>query len=447
MEKRDLSDIRSEAGVIGTLLVHPEYISHAGFLHPSVFQGEENACLYWGIEQLHKSGITNIDAYNLSNVLQSHPSVRNRLDKYNLPSVQELIDDYVQVARSTVDEYVMVAERVVTYAFKRALVGKFEQIESQCSDPRLDLAELSNIVYSSMSELTERFLISKTSEPIGESIDSIWDEIVSRRNQDGSYGLTSKFSVFDDFFTYERGELVVLQAKYKQGKSVFLMNEAVDKLKKGIPTMVVDMEMPTRLYVVRLLAHLTGIDANRIKSGKYSSEDGKTIADAIAWIKRQPFVHVYNPELTMEQLYSLCELQRNKMGLGFLVYDYLKSNEISTSDNYNALGAKCDYLKNRIAGKLDIPVLAACQLNRMGEVADSIKINQYLSVGIKWGFKTPEMIASDGMSCGNAYAKIYVNRLGRQAMDDDSSDYIDFVFSGDNMRISEAEQHFRPEDF
>ena len=135
------------------------------------------------------------------------------------------------------------------------------------------------------------------------------------------------------------------------------------------------------------------------------------------------------------------------MGLTFVVFDYIKSNETSTSDNYNILGAKCDFLKNKIAGELDLAVLSACQLNRMGEVADSDKINRYLSVGIKWDYKTQEMIANDGMSCGNTYAKIYVNRLGQQMQPDDENDYIDFIFSGETMTIVEAEQHEKSNKF
>jgi hypothetical protein len=57
------------------------------------------------------------------------------------------------------------------------------------------------------------------------------------------------------------------------------------------------------------------------------------------------------------------------------------------------------------------------------------------------------MIADDGMECGNAYAKIYVNRLGEQMMEDDEKDYIDFVFSGDTFTIVEAQQHQRDNSF
>lgn len=130
-----------------------------------------------------------------------------------------------------------------------------------------------------------------------------------------------------------------------------------------------------------------------------------------------------------------------KMGLQFVVFDYIKSNETSTGDNYNILGAKCDFLHNRIGGELELAVLSACQLNRNGEVADSDKINRYLSVAIKWDFKTQEMVAKDGLESGNAYAKIYVNRLGERMPEDDEDCYADFEFIGSLMTINEAEQH------
>lgn len=447
MDIAELSDIQSESGVIGSLIYHPEFITHTDYLKPNYFFGKENACIYWAIQELYKEGITNIDAYNISNKLQSHQGVQKTIDKYNLPSVQEFVELYKGAARNTLEEYKMLAENIVTLAFKRDLIKTLNQISANCYKPDFTLEKLSSSVYSELDELTQKYIVTTEIHTLGNDIENIWDDIVSRRTADGMYGIPSKFPSFIDYFTYEPGELVVIQAKYKQGKSVFLMNEVVHKLKNGVPTLVVDSEMPTRLYTERLLSHLTGIDMKRIKNGRYSDEEAEVIQNCITWLKEQPFVHIYNPNLTMERLYSICKMLQNKIGLGFVVYDYLKSNETSSSDNYNLLGAKCDFLKNNIAGELDIPVLAACQLNRNGEVADSMKINRYLSVGIKWEYKTQEMIAKDGMQCGNAFAKIYVNRLGRQMQEDDDEDYIDFVFSGDTMTIVEAEQHYRQDDY
>lgn len=447
MDIAELSDIQSESGVIGSLIYHPEFITHTDYLKPNYFFGKENACIYWAIQELYKDGITNIDAYNISNKLQSHHGVQKTIEKYNLPSVQEFVELYKGAARNTLEEYKMLAENIVTLAFKRDLIKTLNQLSANCFKQDFTLEKLNSSVYSELDELTQKYIVTTEIHTLGNDIDNIWDDIVSRRTSDGMYGIPSKFPSFIDYFTYEPGELVVIQAKYKQGKSVFLMNEVVHKLKNGVPTLVVDSEMPTRLYTERLLSHLTGIDMKRIKNGRYNEEEADVIKNCILWLKEQPFVHIYNPNLTMERLYSICKMLQNKIGLGFVVYDYLKSNETSSSDNYNLLGAKCDFLKNNIAGELDIPVLAACQLNRNGEVADSMKINRYLSVGIKWEYKTQEMIAKDGMQCGNAFAKIYVNRLGRQMQEDDDEDYIDFVFSGDTMTIVEAEQHYRQDDY
>ncbi len=447
MDIAELSDIQSESGIIGTLIYHPEFVLHTDYLQPGYFYGVENGCIYWAIQELYKEGISNIDAYNVSNKLQSNKAVSKTVEKYNLPSVQEFIELYKETARHTIEEYKMLADNIITLAFKRDLVKTLNQLSSDCFLKDYELDKLSNVVYGELDKLTQKYVTTTDVGTLGQSIDDIWNEIVSRRTSDGTYGIPSKYKSFIDFYTYEPGELVVIQAKYKQGKSVFLMNEAVHKLKNGVPTLVVDSEMPTRLYTERLISHLTGIEMKRIKNGNYSDDEKKIIEHWISWLKEQPFVHIYDPQMTNEKLYSICKMLKHKMNLSFVVFDYLKSNETSTSDNYNVLGAKCDFLKNNIAGELDLAVLAACQLNRNGEVADSIKINRYLSVGIRWEYKTQEMIARDGLKCGNAFAKIYVNRLGRQMQEDDDNDYIDFIFDGDKMTIVEAQQHDRESSF
>jgi len=438
-----LSDVKSESGIIGTLIYHPDYIAHSDYLKPNYFYEKDNACIFWAIQELYKKGITNIDAYNISNQLQSNKAVWNTIEQYNLSNVQEFVDLYKRVARNSLPEYKMLVDNVVSLAFRRDLVKTVNEVDIDCFDKKKTLEELSASTYNKLDELTKKYIVSGDITTLGENIDSIWEEIVNRRSDNGIFGLPSKYKSFMPYFTYEPGELVVLQAKYKQGKSVFLMNEAVHKLRNGVPVLVVDSEMPTRLYTERLISHVSGVSIYKVKSGEYTEEEEAKIKEAIEWIKTQPLVHLYDASMTMEKLYSICKMLQNKIGLGFVVYDYIKSNETSASDNYNLLGAKCDFLKNNIAGELDIPVLAACQLNRQGEIADSMKINRYLSVGIKWEYKTQEMMARDGVQCGNAFAKIYVNRLGRQMPEDDESAYIDFIFDGDIMTITEASQHDR----
>jgi hypothetical protein len=156
------------------------------------------------------------------------------------------------------------------------------------------------------------------------------------------------------------------------------------------------------------------------------------------WVKKQPFVHIYTPTTTDEEIYAIHKILKYKMGLEFSIFDYIKSNILSTSENYNALGAKCDFLKNNVAGDLNIAILAGAQLNRNNQVADSDKLERYVSASMLWRDKTAEEIQRDGLDCGNFALTVDLNRLGEQMSDEE---FIDFKFDGNRMRIEEAKKH------
>lgn len=447
MDVLELADNQAESGVVSTLVYHPEFILHSDYLKPGYFFNQDNGCIYWAISELYKKGIDNIDAFNISNMLASNKAVQNTINKYNLPSIQEYIDLCSETARHTLEEYKLLAQSVVTLSYKRDLVKSMNEVESFCKDKAITLSELNKKRNDILTKLDEKYVVSDEIKMLGDEADDLWEQICERRTDNGFYGIPSMFKILNNWFTYEPTELVVVQAKYKQGKSVLLMLEALHKIKNGIPTLYVDREMSDRIFYERCLSALTGVDVKRIKNGRYSDEEQEKIENANKWMKRQPFVHVYRPDLADEELYSMCKILKYKMGLQFVIDDYLKSNATSASDQYNLLGARTDFLKNKIAGELGLAVLTAAQLNRAGEVGDSMKINRYLSVGIKWFLKTQEQIAKDGLQCGNAGMKIYINRLGAQMPEDDENAYLDFIFDGNKMMISEAEQHDSTNEF
>lgn len=447
MEVLELCDNQAESGVISTLVYHPEFILHSDYLKPGYFYNQDNGCIYWAISELYKKGIDNIDAFNISNMLSSNSAVQKTINKYNLPSIQEYIDLCGETARHTLEEYKLLAQTVVTLSYKRDLVRSMNEISNFCKDKTISLSDLNKKRNDILTKLDEKYVVSEDIKMLGDEAEDLWKEICDRRTDSGYYGIPSMFPILSNWFTFEPSELVVIQAKYKQGKSVLLMLEALHKVRNGIPTLYVDREMSDRIFYERCLAALTGIEVKRIKNGRYNDEERVKIENANAWMKKQPFVHVYRPDLSDEELYSMCKILKYKMGLQFVIDDYLKSNATSSSDNYNILGARCDFLKNKVAGELNLAVLTAAQLNRQGEVSDSLKINRYLSVGIKWFLKTQEQIAKDGLECGNAGMKIYINRLGEQMPEDDENAYIDFIFEGGKMMISEAHQHDSSNEF
>lgn len=440
-----ISDNQAEAGVIATLVYHPNYILHTDYLKPAYFYNVENGCIYWAIQELYKNGIETIDAINITNMLNSNRAVKKKIEQHNLSDMQEFINMSQYVARHSLEEYKLLVSSVVTMSFKRDLNKSVLEIQSECFNSDSNLNQINSLVNKKINGLTEKYITSNEVELFGTKVDDLFAEIKSRATETGVYGIPSKFANFNDYFTYEPGELILLKARMKRGKSAFFMNEAIHKIKNGVPTLFYDTEMQDRLFYERMLANLTGIEVKRIKSGRYSYDEGQLLQKTNDWIKEQPFVHIYTPQTSDEEIYATHKILKYKMGLEFSIFDYIKSNILSSSENYNALGARCDFLKNNVAGELNIAMLAGAQLNRGNQVADSDKLERYVSASILWRDKTTEEIARDGIDCGNFAATIDLNRLGEQMQEDD---YIDFKFDGNRMRIEQAtRQHVPPNPF
>lgn len=437
----EIADIQSESGIVGTLLIHPEYCEYSDFLKPEYFMGEDNAHLYRAIVDLYKSGIRTMDAYNLSLKISSNADSKFLAEKYNLPQMSELITLYSQVARETIEDYQMLVDIVITNSFKRDLIRSLRTMDNHIFRGKEDLDELSNYVYDTLDQLTGRYLTGSPVKSFGDLIDDIWQEIEERRNHDGTVGIPSKIRGLDEYMSYEPTELVVVAARMKKGKSIFLMNEAIDKLRKGIPVLYVETEMSDRPFLERVLSHLTQIEVRRIKSGRYTEAEALRIRNAMDWLKHQPLVHLYDPKMSMEQMYSLCKKLQREINLGFVIYDYVKCDEKDTSANYNLLGQITNSLKNVIAGQLNLPVLTAVQLNRSDDVADSDKIQRYLSTLIRLDEKPREMIERDGKSCGNYFLKVSLNRNGKMTDMTDPDDYIDLFLDADRMTFADAQKH------
>ena len=433
-----ISDNQAEAALVATLLYHPDFVLHSEYLKPGYFYNVENACLYWAIDELYKSGVDNIDALNISNMINSDNRVKRKLEEYNITDIQQFISMAQFAARHTIEEYKLLVNRVVELSFKRELSKVAAEIQADCYNSEMDLSQMNSFVNDKLSALTEKYLVAHEIDTLGKHVDELWQEIIRRRGENGISGLPSKFPILNDYFTYEPGELVLLCAKMKRGKSAIMMNEAIHKLKNGIPTLYLDSEMQDRLFYERMLANLAKVEVKKIKTGKYSYEEEQRLAKANDFIKEAPFVHMYLPKPSDDEIYSIHKILKYKMGLGFSVYDYIKGDLTDSSQLYNYLGARCNFLKNNIAGDLNIPVLAGAQLNRNSEIADSIKLLQYCSVAAYWREKTSEELAHDGIKCGNYCLNIKLNRLGEQMSEEE---YLDFQFDGNIMTIREAEKH------
>jgi len=436
----ELVDNSAEGGVIASLIHHPEYLLNDNNLRPRFFWNQENQVLFWAIDKLVESGVTKIDSLNLLNMISSNPGCKNVADRYGLTNLQEYITMARAASRGTYEEYKLLANTVISLAFRRELCNLSDDIGRECFNQEISLDDLNDFANNGMSKIAEKFIFGGDTVQFGEKIDSIWRTIRENRNADGTVGLPSLLPSLNEFMTFGKGELVLVAGPTGKGKSSYFLNEACYALNHHVPVVIIDTELTDEVWFPRLLACLTGVTVKQIKNGNYSQSEEAKIQDAINWIKKEnSLVHEYVPTFNKLVIEQICRKWANKGKLGFFIYDYIKPTErYGAADISQSLGLMTDFLKS-IAGNLSVPVLGGLQLNKLtGQVADSMKPERYADVLMYWKEKDLEQINRDGYSCGNYYLQVIKNRNGRIHDDDD---YIDISFIGDKMNISEAKQH------
>lgn len=435
----DLKDIAAESGAIASLIYHPDFILHSDFLKPNMFSQAEDGCIYWAIDELYKNGIDNIDEINLNNQMQSDPTVKKVMKSKGLSDIKDIIDMSQYAARDTLPEYLELCKTVCTYAYKREVYKFSEELKRDTLREDSTVSKLEHDSHEKFSEITEKFLISDEIRTISDANPDILDELVDRQNSDAVMEIPSKFKEFAPYFSYEKGELVVVKARAKTGKSLFLMSEALNAAMNGLTVVYIDTEIDDKHFYWRMLANLSGVRYSEIKSNHWTQEETNRIRRADQTIKSLKLYHFYMPVIDMDKVFSICKVLQYKDNLSLIVFDYLKA--VGATDMgllSNKLATQTNDLKNRIAGTLKLPVLAACQLNRNMDTFGSDQINMYLSTSIKLVKKTPDEIREDGgYKFGALKANVDLNRNGAM-MDDD--EYISLGFDGDHCNIYSCEQ-------
>lgn len=428
----------AEATVISTALKHPEFTLHSEMLKPGYFFNVENGCWLWAINELYKKGITNIDALNLSNMIESNTSVSKTMKSKNITDISKYIELSSLAARDTVEEYMVAVKEVLTMAYKRDLYKTLTKLTRECTNEDINLNTLEKDVNDEINRVTEKYIIEDDMGLFGEVVDELWGQIVNERNSDGSYGVPTIFpGLTKRGLVHEPGEMILLYAKRKVGKSMILLNETMNKLKNGMAVIYHDTEMSDKLFMIRMLSHYAGVPVDKIKSGKVTSAEAKKIQEGLEWIKKQRFKHIYAPRFNDIEIYNQYKIFMYKYGSDVLgVYDYFKADGTTSSDNYNQLGIRADFMKNEIAGELGIPVLAAAQLNRGDQIADSFRLEMIASAGITYRPKTPQEIADyGGLDAGNYLLHLDFARSAEPMGD---NEFLHVSVDGNKMRAMQA---------
>lgn len=368
--------------------------------------------------------------------MQSQEATAQYANELTVAQLNDFIDTSGDLARHTVEDYMLCVDNVVNAAFRRDALQTLKKCEAMCFNESID--DIEQQIYRSLDDMMMEFAATTEVPTYKDVIDECWEEIKGRQGS-GYAGIPFKFPALNDYATIERGELFIFGAEQKQGKSMMLLNCAVDLLQKDYAVLYLDSELNTRLFTARILANLTGIEYKRLTSGNYSEEEEKRIIDVKEWLKTRKFTHLYIPTFDQHSIYTAVKKVNHTQGLDVLIVDYFKGKgEGDAFDSYQELGHFVDMVKNQICGEMNIAGIGAAQATVTGKLADSAKIARNASTIAMISDKTPEEIEADGAECGNKKLRVTVNRNGMQQA---QGEYIDLLFDGNHILYQQAKQH------
>lgn len=441
MTATDINALESEAGAIATLIHHPEYSFYSESLLPNHFSDRANRCIYTAICELANQGIKTVDPYNILEVLHSTEAMRKISEELTVERLQELVEMSDVLARSSVEEYKMLCNNIVDAAFRRDAFRTLRECEALCYDRAQD--DVGKQIYDKVDRVMMDFSTITDLPEFKDVVDGIWEEVEARQRGE-TKAIEFPFPTLNQYVVMEPGEVVAFAAPAKAGKSAMLLTCCYSLLCKNKAVLYIDSELSTKLWTMRMIAHITRIPFGRLRTGGYSDDERKKIKSAISWLKTKKLIHVYMPVLDANTMYMNAKKAKHMIDIDVIIVDYLKAD--STKDGayevYANLGNIADTLKNKIAGEMKICGLTAAQATSTGKIADSARIARSMSTVISIIDKSLEQINAEGTG-STKLMRVLFNRNGAQMHDKEG---IDLMFDGSTLSYWECDRQTSREE-
>lgn len=164
------------------------------------------------------------------------------------------------------------------------------------------------------------------------------------------------------------GKLVVVGARPAVGKSALLASFAVSAILAGRRVLFVSLEMSAREIVARMASNLSGVSAEKLEARDVSPEDAARVLEAFNLISPDENLRFAERAGTPSAVRRAALRMRADAGLDLIVVDYLQllRADGKPGSRWEAVGEISRSLK-LLAAELDVPVVAAAQLNRASE--------------------------------------------------------------------------------
>ncbi|MFZ5878454.1 MAG: replicative DNA helicase [Chloroflexota bacterium] len=352
----------AEEAVVGAVLINPEvYYDVAQFLIAEDFYIHRHKWIWEAFTRLHEQRIP-VDLLTVSEELDRV----NQLAEIGGPAYLTSLVNQVPSSLNA-ESYGRIVEG---HSIRRKMINAANQIAALAYDEKSVVDTVMDEAEKAIFNVSERRL-KHDIQPIREVLSDFYDRIddLAKRPED-IMGVPTGFIDLDRLLNgLNQSDLIIIAGRPGQGKTGFLLSIAKNaSLTHKKHVAIFSLEMSNEQVVQRLIAQETGIDSQRLRSGKLTETEWPLFTHAIEVFSDTKLFLDDTPAITPLALRTKCRRLHMEYGLDLVIIDYLQLMGGDTRNDNRV--QEVSYISRNLkilARELNVPVLTAAQLSRAVE--------------------------------------------------------------------------------
>lgn len=340
LSKQPPQSLDLEKALLGSILLDNDCLLTIS-MGPSDFYYEINGKIFKEMKELYKKGMT-IDLITLGKEFE------NEIEYIAECSAGEM----------TSSGFETYAHKVKEYSDLRKIIKMAQHVEASAylEKPPLEILEVNKKKIENIAVDSDGNEILDNSE-LNNSVVEDYAIKVDIKESGGIIGYDTGYS----FLKFGAKELVTLVAHSGNGKSILAQNIAANIALKS-KVIFFSFEMSKEEIMYRIYSMLSGIPLSKFTHLLVTPQELGNCADLFA--EKCGNLKIYDRTITVDKIYQVCQKEKLKNGLDFIVIDYVQI----TADKEDLVPKtqKVTRVAKEIAQNLDIGVLQLSQFNREG---------------------------------------------------------------------------------
>ena len=368
-EEATASDIQTppynrsaEEAVLGAVLIDPEaYFNVAPLLHGDDFYIVRNRWIWDSFVRLHDLRRP-IDYLTVCEDLEGQNQLAEAGGQAYLLS---LINQTPSALNATAYAHIIEENSI-----RRRMLQAANDLARLAYDQKRTVETVIDEAEKSIFSISER-RVRNDLEPIQTVLSDVYDRIdLLAQSSDEIMGVPTGLIDLDKLLGgLQKSDLLIIAGRPGMGKTGFMlsvMKNAAQRYKKHVA--MFSLEMSNEQLVQRLIAQETGIDTQRLRTGKLTEEEWPLFTHAIEVLADTHIFLDDTPAITPMQLRTKCRRLHMEYELDLVIVDYLQLMSGDTRNDNRV--QEVSYISRNLkvlARELNVPVLTAAQLSRAVE--------------------------------------------------------------------------------